>query len=600
MNHLKRFYMGLLVCEIALTLRAQPILVHPQGEGFGGASLSNLRVRSQSADGTEAILMVDFSYDGIRGPSARILPVITDKKQLKVSRWFGANPVSISAGRGTISLRVKFFNDEPGVPAQLTTDHVNILMLTDAGNANISEARFAYTIKWGSPNAHIAQAPPVQPPVETPNPPQAQANEIFRPEAEAKRLADQQAEAKRIADEKLRQETEAKLLADQQAEAKRIADEKLRREAEAKRLADQQAEAKRIADEKLRQETEAKLLADQQAEAKRIADEKLRMEAEAKLLANQQAEAKRIADEKLRQETEAKLLADRQAEAKRIADEKLRVEAENERLTEERTKSVAPAIQTASGKSPFALSSTTKTKVSNVDVVNRNIDRTEMTIAVEYKYAKEDGLPKMGMELASSEEPEAATFFNSPVVDLGHGNRGFVMFPVKLDSAAAQRFRRPTLPTDKVWIYLTDAKGAKSYIYQSTMVLVWHLSSGSASPPSAVATEMNAVEIDSFKQNDLFSGYVTVRYNLANGPTAKLHLKVYDSAKPATADWFACYDLEIKSGPGLQLIRIAVSKEAPSPDVFNADTIEIEMLDKKGAVTASVKKETPMSWAKPK
>jgi len=552
MNHLKRFYMGLLVCEIALTLRAQPILVHPQGEGFGGASLSNLRVRSQSADGTEAILMVDFSYDGIRGPSARILPVITDKKQLKVSRWFGANPVSISAGRGTISLRVKFFNDEPGVPAQLTTDHVNILMLTDAGNANISEARFAYTIKWGSPNAHIAQAPPVQPPVETPNPPQAQANEIFRPEAEAKRLADQQ------------------------------------------------AEAKRIADEKLRQETEAKLLADQQAEAKRIADEKLRMEAEAKLLANQQAEAKRIADEKLRQETEAKLLADRQAEAKRIADEKLRVEAENERLTEERTKSVAPAIQTASGKSPFALSSTTKTKVSNVDVVNRNIDRTEMTIAVEYKYAKEDGLPKMGMELASSEEPEAATFFNSPVVDLGHGNRGFVMFPVKLDSAAAQRFRRPTLPTDKVWIYLTDAKGAKSYIYQSTMVLVWHLSSGSASPPSAVATEMNAVEIDSFKQNDLFSGYVTVRYNLANGPTAKLHLKVYDSAKPATADWFACYDLEIKSGPGLQLIRIAVSKEAPSPDVFNADTVEVDMFDQKGAVTASVKKQTPMSWAKPK
>jgi hypothetical protein len=77
-------------------------------------------------------------------------------------------------------------------------------------------------------------------------------------------------------------------------------------------------------------------------------------------------------------------------------------------------------------------------------------------------------------------------------------------------------------------------------------------------------------------------------------------LKVYDSARPATADWFTADDVEIKSGPGLQLIRMAVPKEAPSPDVFSADTVEIQMLDKNGAIMASVKKTTPMSWAKPK
>jgi hypothetical protein len=601
MNLLKRCYIGLLVVVLALNLRAQPVLIHPLDQSFGSTGFSNLRVRSQSADGTEAVLTVDFSYDGFSGPSARILPVITDKKQPKVSHWFGANPVSISSGRGTISIRVKFFNDEPGVPAELTTDHVNILLLTDGGNVKISEGRFAQAIKWGNPKAQPAKVQAVETPVETPNQAQAQAEEKSRIEAEAKQLADLQAEAKRIADERARQEAEAKLLADQQAEAKRIADEKARHDAEAKRLADQHAEAKRIADERARQEAEAKLLADQQAEAKRIADEKSRQEAEAKRLADQHAEAKRIADEKAREEAEAKLLADQQAEARRIADEKSRQEAEAKRLTEENLKAVAPTIQPAPAKGPFALSSTTKTKVTNVDVVNRNMDRTEMTIAVEYQYAKEDGLPRMGIDIASTEEPGASAFFTSPVVDLGRGNRNFVMFPVKLDAAAAQSFKRATLPTDKVWVYLADANGVKSYIYQSTMVLAWHLPGASAPAPVAVAPKkMNTVEIDSFKQNDLFSGYVTVRYNLAVGSTAKLRLKVYDSAKPATADWFACDDLDIKSGPGLQLIRIAVPKEAPSPDVFNADTVEVQMLDKKGTVTVNVKKETPMSWAKPK
>jgi len=48
------------------------------------------------------------------------------------------------------------------------------------------------------------------------------------------------------------------------------------------------------------------------------------------------------------------------------------------------------------------------------------------------------------------------------------------------------------------------------------------------------------------------------------------------------------------------LLKVSVPKEAPSPDLFNADTIEVQMLDSNGAVVASVKKQSAMSWAKPK
>jgi hypothetical protein len=209
----------------------------------------------------------------------------------------------------------------------------------------------------------------------------------------------------------------------------------------------------------------------------------------------------------------------------------------------------------------------------------------------------------MGVDIASSDEPGASSYFSSPPVDLGKSSRNFVMFPVKLDASAAQNFKHATLPTDKVWIYLADASGAKSYVFQSTMLLVWHIpggGSGAAAPAPAAAASQSTADIDSFKQNDPFSGYVTIRYNLAPGAPGRLHLKVYNSAKPESAAWFASDDVDIKPGPGVQLIRFAVPKNAPSPDLFSADTVEVQILDKTGAVTASFKKQSAMSWAKPK
>lgn len=59
-------------------------------------------------------------------------------------------------------------------------------------------------------------------------------------------------------------------------------------------------------------------------------------------------------------------------------------------------------------------------------------------------------------------------------------------------------------------------------------------------------------------------------------------------------------EVPLKSGPGMQLVKVAVRRGAESTDVFKVDTLEIQMLDEQGNILASGKKETPMTWAKPK
>ncbi len=696
---------GLLL--LTVTVWAEPVLIQPQNPAISGTSLSNLRVRSQSADGTEAVLTVDFMYDGLRGPTARLLPVITDKKQPNVSIWFGANPVTIGAGRGTISLKVKFFNDEPGAPPELTTDHVRVMMLSAGGNAVISQGIFSRTIKWGSPGAvpSPALAPEPRPADEARIKAgqeqriaqerakleaeakvreearlKAEADEKARQDIEARRLAEEKSKAdaeakaredarlKAVAEEKARQETEASLLAAERAKAEaetkareearvkawrkkkrakrrrvpqRLAEEKAKAEAEAKTEAEakarEEARLKAVAEEKARQEAVARQLAEEKAKAdaeakaseeerlKAEAQEKARQEAAARQLAEEKAKAdadakareearlKEEAQEKARQEAAAKQLAEEKAKAdadakareetrvKAEADEKARQDAEAKRLAEEKASAPAAVQSAAVSKAAFVISSRNKSKVTNIDVVNRNMDRTEMTIAVEYQYASDDGPVRMGVDFASTSEPGISDYFSSPAVDIGKGSRNFVMLPVKLNVAAARDGKRSTVPTDKVWVYVADSSGQKRYIFQGTMMLVWHVPGATQADAQSAAQfgGGNTLEIDSLKQNDLFSGYVSVNYNLRTGK-GRLRLRIFDSANPATASWFASDEVTIKSGPGVELVKIAVPKDASSPDVFNADTVEIQMLDTKGETLATVRKQLPMSWAKPK
>jgi hypothetical protein len=130
------------------------------------------------------------------------------------------------------------------------------------------------------------------------------------------------------------------------------------------------------------------------------------------------------------------------------------------------------------------------------------------------------------------------------------------------------------------------------------MLLSWHSPGGGASTP-APAPAQSTLQMDDFKQTDTFSGQVIARYNLAAN-AGVLRLRIYDSAKPQSADWFKSEDAPIKSGPGLQPLKISVSPASTGPDLFNADTIEITILDDHDKVLASAKSQTPMIWAKPK
>ena len=95
---------------------------------------------------------MEVTYDGMRGPTVRIVPIISDRKKPGVSHWFGAETKVVGQGKFTISLKVKFFNDEPGVPPELTTDRIRLMMLSDSGNSVVSENPVIKTIKWGNPN----------------------------------------------------------------------------------------------------------------------------------------------------------------------------------------------------------------------------------------------------------------------------------------------------------------------------------------------------------------------------------------------------------------------------------------------------------------
>jgi hypothetical protein len=715
MKSLIRCSTGLLVLQFSLaSLSARQILVQPQGRGATVVNdISNVRVGTPSADGTELVLTMDVIYDGLRGPSARIVPIISDRKNPQVSHWFGAETKAVGQGRSTVSVKIKFFNDEPGVPFELTTDRIRLMMLSESGNSVISESPVLKTVKWGNPNikpvpleraatvavdeakaAQLAaatnqaaqraqaQAQEAQRQAEI----KRQADEKAKADAEVKRIADDKAKAdaeakriaalaeqQRVADEKARADAEAKRIADDKAKAdaeakriaalaeqQRVADEKARADAEAKRIADDKAkadaeakriaalaeqqrvadekakadaEAKRIADDKAKADAEAKriaALAEQQrmadekakadAEVKRIADDKAKADAEAKriaALAEQQrvadekaradAEAKRIADDKAKADAEAKRIA-ALAEQQRVADEKARADAEAKRIADERAKAEAAAIIAAvtpstSFRAPsFALSKTAKTKVSNLDVVHRSLDRSEMTIGVEYTYAASDGLGTMGVDFASADDPAASTYFSSPTVEIGKSSRPFVLFPVKFNPASGSAPKSGSFGTDKVWVYLTGPAGEKQYISSATMLLQWHPPGGASGGPAAVAAaragSQSTAQIEDFKQNNAFSGSVMVRYNLGVD-SGRIHLRIYDSAKPESGAWFESEDVPIKSGPGLSLVNIKVPPESKGPAIFSADTIEITLLDDKDKVLATVTTKSNMSWAKP-
>lgn len=683
MNFLKCLTIGWLVLDLgAYRLHAQPVITQPGAlQNRPATGISDLRITSQSADGTEVVLTIEYGYDGLGGPTALIVPMIEKRGQKGVAAWFGADPVTIGAGRGIISIKVKYFNDEAGVPPQFTSDSLRILTLNKSGTAILSSIPFLKTIKWGSPNAKpptitLAQSTPSSGDAKTESKARVDAEEKERARADAEAKSRQKSEdaSKRLDDKKAKQEAEknaraeARLKAEQEAkrlaDEKRIAEENAKQEAEARaearRKADAEAKVRREAEKKAKKESAAREAAQRKAEAEakklaaeakkaekkamaearvkekaRLAEEakareeaRVKAESEAKRLTEEKrqadeqalAEAKAREDARIKAEAEesSRREADRLAAADAKAREAARVKAEaeakrlaSEQKSLEKKSQELPKIQADSNVKPNealivsptlaieAIAAGLKTKITNVDVVNRTLDRTQMTIGVEYDYRDSLGpKPMLGVDVTKQSEPAASRYFLSAPAEIGKSRRNFVLFPVKFQPPSTV-VAPNAYQTDNLLVYLIEATSAKRFnLYPATMLLTWRLP-GSALSANAISEPKNKLELDEFRQNDLHTGYVTVKYHLVNGP-GKLRVRVFQAANPASADWFLIEPKAIKTGQGVQVIEIAVAPDAKTASLqLKVDTLAVELLDSTGKILDSITKHSPMTWAKP-
>jgi hypothetical protein len=206
----------------------------------------------------------------------------------------------------------------------------------------------------------------------------------------------------------------------------------------------------------------------------------------------------------------------------------------------------------------------------------------------------------MGVDVASADDPAASAYFSSPTIQVSKSGRQLII-PVKYNPASGAVPKNGSFGTDKIWVYLTGPGGEKQYISSATMLLMWHPPGGASAPvaPAAAAAPSTVLIEGDIKRNDSFSGSITVRYNLGVD-SGRIHLRIYDAARPDSAAWFESEDVPIKGGSGVNLISAKVSPLSNGPAIFSADTIEITLLDDKGRPLTSVKSKSNMSWAKPK
>ena len=305
------------------------------------------------------------------------------------------------------------------------------------------------------------------------------------------------------------------------------------------------------------------------------------------------AQEEAAAQAKEAERLKAEVAAGKAAEAKRLAEERTRAEAAA------RIVGITPS--TSSRGAAFVLSKTAQTKVSNVDVVNRSLDRSEMTIEVKYDYKAEDGPGLMGVDVASTDDAAASSYFTSPATPVGKAAARFVLFPVKFNPASGAIPKSGSFGTDKIWVYLAGPNGEKTYISSATMLLIWHPSraAAAAAPSGRPAVSGSTARIGEVTQNNAFSGAAVVHYNLGVD-SGRIHARLYDSANPESAAWFDSEDVPIKSGPGISLVNFRVRALSPGPAIFSADTLEITLLDEQNKVLATVQTKSSLSWAKPK
>ncbi|GEM_PF-2149813 len=476
-------------------------LVMGQPESFGNPrmdramainSIANLRVAEQSEDGTELTLVMKYTYNGHAGANALLVPIIDRKDQPSAGGWFGADMVTVPTGSGPVSIKVKFFNDEPGVPQTFETDRVRVLILNHSGSSIIGGKNLLKTVQWG------------------------------REDAVARKILSGPGEAR----EQLIQ------LADE-------AEERARNQA---RLA---------------------------AEAEAVALKKIESSS------NEQ------------QKTEAQLVADKNARTKTDA----AARATEAALIKKEQKELLTNLNSPGSQPEKAVD--LKTRITNVEIVNRSRDRSRMTLGIEFELKdKFDFTPLIGAKIQSSDVVGSAAFFKSMPVEVGR-RKQFVLLPVEF--APPENSPHQTLVTDKVIVYVTDESGAREIpLDTATLLLAW----GAAGAADSVARDAGSIVLQEFRQRNGQSGYATVKYHLPTG-SGQLRVRVFDSSRPESVSWFETDVVPIGSGHGLELVPVGISGSGGFPGgEVKVDTVEVELLGESGQVLETVTRLTAINWSR--
>lgn len=636
------FAVVLVAIPTALQAQPRPIEIPELNSQFTSSGVENLRVGNMSPDGTEALLLMEYTYNGNAGPNALVVPVIENRKQHGVSKWFGSDHVIVPRGRGPISIKVKYFNDEPGAPATLTTDSIRILIMNSTGNAIVGGSTELKTIHWGKEGMQPVRKIAENNSDQKPKLADLAAEAEIRAREKAQRAAEAEEQAKReaAAREAARTKAEAEAKAAAEARAKVEADAKAREAAriEAEKQAAAEAQAREEARIKAEQESQrlererkaAEARAQQEAEAK----EKARLEAEAKKREEEQkaaeAEAARLAEERRKAEAqaaeeakarEAARLKD-EAEAKRLeaerkaAEERVRAEEEAQRQAAERVTAEAKARADAEAQAAEAArikieqeakqkaeqdaatkaaqaAGKSRTHITNIDVVNRSLDRSQMTFGIEFD--RRDRFRYMGINVEHSSNPVTESYFDCQPKEVGRQKYALVKVAYAKPLAAAS-----SIVTDRLEIYGCDSPDGQDTIplHTATMLLVWRApgASSTSTADATPATPQGSIEITDFRQRSATSGYASVTYNLPEG-TGQLRVRLKNSTQPESANWFAIEPVAVKAGQGLELIPVTVSTDNSTPTgPLSVDTIEAELVDASGKVIGHSAKSTSITW----
>lgn len=121
-----------------------------------------VRLLNESPHISEAVLLVDYRYDGFGGSPAELFAVVTRNGEKGVRRWFRSERVSVGAGETNATIKVTFGGDSPSAPFRLATDTVTVWALHERNRAVLAVRPFQQVIQWQHPDVPTIDETPAR------------------------------------------------------------------------------------------------------------------------------------------------------------------------------------------------------------------------------------------------------------------------------------------------------------------------------------------------------------------------------------------------------------------------------------------------------